>query len=370
MITSIPVVNFVFCVFTEFLSRCEYSLTEVAMDGKQKTDRNEKPTERRTSSRLVQSQLNLDSKHVPTVKRPITTDKTLQSQRKSSSDSEPTTPGAGMSDELRRIKDTLAEIKNSMVKKDDIKSIVTAILAEMKGEIKSEIIAEVKESLTKEITEDVKMHVKGDFESQIDQKAKAFASQTKEIADGMNLDLTNIREKFQEQLREMRSLQESMKHYQTLTETALTLANQNQQYSQKNNIKFLGWKEKPQENLREELCSIMRETVNLTIDPTDILAIHRIPGTQGKSRPVIAKFKDADTKIKVIRNRSKEEVKKRFVMFDHLTQMNSQLLRELNNNERIQSAWYFNGKIFGLDDKGVRHKFDIMDINDRKLNKR
>ena len=100
-----------------------------------------------------------------------------------------------------------------------------------------------------------------------------------------------------------------MKRYKSLTETALTLANQNQQYSQKNNIKFLGWKEKPQENLRDDLCAIMKETVNLTINPADILAIHRIPGTQGKTRPVIAKFNDADTKIKVIRNRSKEEVK-------------------------------------------------------------
>jgi ATP-dependent phosphoenolpyruvate carboxykinase len=59
------------------------------------------------------------------------------------------------------------------------------------------------------------MHVQGDFENQNDQKAKAFASQTKEIADGMNMDITNIRENFQEQLREMRSLQELMKRYQS-----------------------------------------------------------------------------------------------------------------------------------------------------------
>jgi cytoplasmic iron level regulating protein YaaA (DUF328/UPF0246 family) len=76
---------------------------------------------------------------------------------------------------------------------------------------------------------------------------------------------------------------------------------------------------------------------------------------------VIAKFKNSESKIAVIRNRSKEEVKKHFMMFDHLTQRNSQLLRDLNNNEKIQSAWYYNGKIFGLDQKGVRHKYDIMD---------
>ena len=40
---------------------------------------------------------------------------------------------------------------------------------------------------------------------------------------------------------------------------AYTLANQNQQYSQKNNIKFLGWKEKAQENLRDDLCTIINK---------------------------------------------------------------------------------------------------------------
>lgn len=53
----------------------------------------------------------------------------------------------------------------------------------------------------------------------------------------------------------------------------------------------------------------------------------------------------------------------------HLTQMKLQLLRELNNDARIQSAWHFNGKIFALDQRGVRHKFDIMDTDSRKLNK-
>ena len=54
-------------------------------------------------------------------------------------------------------------------------------------------------------------------------------------------------------------------------------------------------------------------------------------------------------------------------MFDHITQQNSQLIRQLNKDQRIQSAWYFNGKIFTVDHEGVRHKFDILDSVDRKL---
>lgn len=56
-------------------------------------------------------------------------------------------------------------------------------------------------------------------------------------------------------------------------------------------------------------------------------------------------------------------------MFDHITQMNSELLSELKNDDRIISAWYYNGKIFGLDQKGDRHKFDILDTVGRKFKK-
>lgn len=136
-----------------------------------------------------------------------------------------------------------------MVKNDDIKSIVTTIVSEIKGKIKNEIIKEVKEALTEELTSTVTSKVRNEFDSKIDTKAKEFESCTKDISEGMNMDLDALKEKFHEHLKELRSLKDNLKRYQTLTETAYTLANQNQQYSQKNNIKFIGWKEKGQENL-------------------------------------------------------------------------------------------------------------------------
>lgn len=215
-----------------------------------------------------------------------------------------------------------------MVKNADIKDIVTKIVSEIKTEIKKEIVEEVKATLTQELTESVTVQVKTEFENKIDSKTKEFESHTKDIADGVNMDLTALREKFHDQLKELRTFKDSLKRYQAMMETALTLVNNNQQYSQKNNIKFLGWKEQRQENLREDLSSIMREAAGVTIDPSDILEIHRIPGAQGKTRPVIAKFRNLEVKVKIIKNRSKEEVKKRFLMFDHITQMNSELLRK------------------------------------------
>ena len=55
------------------------------------------------------------------------------------------------------------------------------------------------------------------------------------------------------------------------------------------------------------------------------------------------------------------------MMYDHLTPLNTTLLRDLNNDARIQKAWYYNGKVFSLDEKGHRYKFDITDSVSEKL---
>ena len=139
----------------------------------------------------------------------------------------------------------------------------------------------------------------------------------------------------------------------------------------KSNIKFLRWEEKQNENLREDLCRILKETVNLELPSTDILAIHRIPGrTRDRPRPVIAKFRDPETKIKIIKKRSQEALKRHFIMYDHITAMNSKLIHDLNDDTRIHSAWYFNGKVFAIDNNGTRHKFDILDDVTKKLKHR
>ena len=65
--------------------------------------------------------------------------------------------------------------------------------------------------------------------------------------------------------------------------------------------------------------------------------------------------------MKVIRKRQDEQLKKHFSINDHLTPLNAQFLRDLNQDERIHQAWYYNGKVFATDTEGRRHKFDILE---------
>ena len=122
------------------------------------------------------------------------------------------------------------------------------------------------------------------------------------------MDFETLKEKLLAQSKEiLREISQKLKQHQHTTETAINIANQTQQYSQKTNIKFLKLEENKKENLRGDLVKILRSTVDLDINSDDILAIHRIPGRDQRGpRPahVIAKF------ISKYRDQSKSNSKK------------------------------------------------------------
>ena len=79
-----------------------------------------------------------------------------------------------ISDELKLIHQSLLEIRTSMVKNDDIKSIVTTIVSEIKRALKKEISQEVKEALSKEIATTVTAKVRVEFDNKIHTKTCFF----------------------------------------------------------------------------------------------------------------------------------------------------------------------------------------------------
>lgn len=98
-----------------------------------KSDEPEKKSEKkseRVSDKLVQLYL----QSVPSsIKSAIISDKRPSKlQRTSSSDTEPLT--SDFCDELKSIQESLLEIRATIMKKDDIKNIVTDIVSEIKGE--------------------------------------------------------------------------------------------------------------------------------------------------------------------------------------------------------------------------------------------
>lgn len=329
--------------------------SERQQDKKAPAENAQKTSERR----LVQTSLHAS---------PIVKD--AQNKPTSSSDSQDLDSPCGTPDiltELNRIQQSLSEIRQTMVNKNDVKELVTSIITEVKSELKQEL----KEEILTEIKQTVKSEITDKFEEKLDQKieskTKDFERQVKDTADGFNLDMETMKENFAQHNRELRTLKENLKQCQFMAREAIQLSNQNQQYSQKNNIKFLGWKESRNEDLRTDLCNILKQKTGIELDPKDVLAIHRLPHGKQGPRPVIAKFVSSEIKVNVIKKRSNEDLKKCFLMVDHITPRNAKLINVLKEDSRIISAWFYNGKVFALDKDNNRHKFDILDSVDDKV---
>ena len=54
---------------------------------------------------------------------------------------------------------------------------------------------------------------------------------------------------------------------------------------------------------------------------------------------------------------------------DDVTKMNAKLISELLDHKSIDSAWYFNGSVFGRTTDGKRVKFDLYDDIDLAVTK-
>jgi hypothetical protein len=52
---------------------------------------------------------------------------------------------------------------------------------------------------------------------------------------------------------------------------------------------------------------------------------------------------------------------------DHITSLNAKLIHQLKEHRQVQSAWYYNSKVFAQDENDHRHTFDIFDDLDKKL---
>ena len=138
-------------------------------------------------------------------------------------------------------------------------------------------------------------------------------------------------------------------------------SNYNEQYSRKNNVKILNIEElttETENTLTETITSTLLSKANIDLDPQDIIALHRIPGKSGATRPVLLKLKNNSVKTAIMKQRQAMKAAG-YRLVDDVTKLNTGLIGRLMKHARIDSAWYFNGAVYGKTTEGRRHKFDI-----------
>ena len=92
---------------------------------------------------------------------------------------------------------------------------------------------------------------------------------------------------------------------------------------------------------------IVKDKLNVKVAPSEIQAIHRIPGKIGETRPVIVKLVNSEVKYRIMRakqNLPKKETKR---LVDDATKHNMGLITRLRNCKEFEVAWYFNSYVHG-----------------------
>lgn len=186
----------------------------------------------------------------------------------------------------------------------------------------------------------------------------------------MKREIEVLREENNKLKQDLTNVQKKTYEIEEIAKWSIQKANQNEQYSRKNNIKILNIEEQPDENeisLMNTVGSLLQKQ-SITITPEEVVAIHRIPGKRGTIRPVLIKFRNNNDKTRIMKCRAgMKALGHRLV--DDVTRQNTSLISKLYDHPLIESAWYFNGSVYGKTTAGKRLKFDIQDNIDTVIAK-
>ncbi|CAG2220588.1 unnamed protein product [Mytilus edulis] len=191
------------------------------------------------------------------------------------------------------IENELDEIKQSLKnvpKKSDLTEIVT------------EIFKQLSENLKKQIKKEIMTEVK----SEVDKLKTNYDSKISHLHDKLNtieFENGNLLEKNASLHSDLRKMRDVVDENNRKATESVRLGNWNEQYSRKKNVKIYQLPENRNEDLPHSLLNELKNKVKLDINPSEIVAMHRIPGKEGSPRPILIKFLRMDTKITLLRKK-------------------------------------------------------------------
>ena len=236
-------------------------------------------------------------------------------------------------------KDDLDNALMNLVQKKDIETLVTSIVTKLIDNMKKDI----------------------------DDKLREKTNKQTEAIEKLAQENESLRELIANQRRTISDLKEKVDDNDRRCKQALEMGNYNEQYSRKFNIKVMNHPPTKDENLREIFVNdIVKDKLKVDIEPTDIQAIHRIPGKQGEHQPIIVKMVNTEVKTKVMKVKKslpKDGVK----LVDDVTKLNMGLINRLKQTERFESVYYFNCSVIGKLTSGTKIKFNLFDDVEQKL---
>ena len=254
-----------------------------------------------------------------------------------------------ITEELKQMNNNVNGLKKKteeMMTKTDMKDFIKSTVEEIMIEINKNI----------EVTMEIKITEKTD-------------SMKKEI-EQLKRDAESLRKENSKLKKDLGDAQKHNAEIETIAKQALQKANQNEQYSRKNNVKIQNIEEKTEEDEISLLNTVgsMLQAQGVDIRPESVIAIHRIPGKSGAPKPVLIKFRNNNDKTKVMKQRAGMKAAGHRLV-DDVTKLNTTLISDLNDHALVEVAWYFNGSVYGKTKSGKRLKFELYDDIDSVIAK-
>ena len=195
----------------------------------------------------------------------------------------------------------------------------------------------------------------------IDKKVTEKTKELTEKVKSLEFDNNQLTDRVLQAEKDLKTYKDKLTACEKLAIASAQKSNFNEQYSRKNNVKILNIPEgtyETEQTLTEVVTTALLAKGNVDLDPQDIIAIHRIPGKSGAPKPVLMKLKNNSVKTRIMKQRrAMKDAGHRLV--DDVTKLNTGLIGRLTKHSRIESAWYFNGAVYGKTTGGQRHKFEV-----------
>lgn len=117
-----------------------------------------------------------------------------------------------------------------------------------------------------------------------------------------------------------------------------------EQYTRRNSLRIFGIPVTKDEDTNNIIIKLASDKLEIQLSPEDIDRSHRVGKPDSDARAIIVKFARHDTKAKVIRARRKLAGSP-IVIREDLTKINHNLLKAAKDNDKVNNAWSWDGRI-------------------------
>ena len=163
---------------------------------------------------------------------------------------------------------------------------------------------------------------------------------------------------------EIAVLQGKVKTLEGTIEKVAAKANDNEQYSRRQNVRVTGFVEEEEENCAEKFVNLCREKIGLDVNDEIVDRAHRVgKKEEGANRAIIVRLKTHKDKFTILRNR-KNLRGSGFYINEDLTKINQKLSYTARVTcTNVDTSWTVDGKIF-VKRKSDGRRFQVANQSD------